>query len=85
LTEFKRYIVHGESCVFELDLATADENVLELRKHNLQRMGYHVRTVAREVDFWHHSSMITVTVHSLYKREKSAARKYYPIPMRSSS
>jgi hypothetical protein len=69
----------SKSHEFELDLRSTDKTHINIRARNLRRMGYYVRTEAREVDFWHHSSMRTVTVYSLYKHEKSTERKYYPL------
>jgi len=77
--ETRRFSIGGKSHLFELDLKATDKTHIEIRARNLQRMGFYIRKVAREVDFWHHSSMVTVTVYSLYKHEKSADRKYYPL------
>lgn len=77
--ETRRFPAAGVSVDYELDLRSTDKTHIDIRKRNLQRMGYYVRIVAGEVDFWHHSSMRTVTVYSLYKHEKSTERKYYPL------
>ena len=77
--ETRRFSIGGKSHEFELDLKSTDKTHIDIRARNLQRMGYYIRKEAREVDFWHHSSMRTVTVHSLYKHKKPADRKYYPL------
>jgi len=64
---------------FELDLRTTDKTHIDIRKRNLRRMGYHVRIITKPDEFLHGSSMIHVIVYSLYKREKSTERKYYPL------
>ena len=77
--ETRRFSIGGKSHEFELDLRTTDKTHFDIRARNLQRMGYYIRKEAREDDVWHHSSMVTVTVHSLYKHKKPADRKYYPL------
>jgi hypothetical protein len=78
--ETRKFPAAGVSVDYELDLRTTNKLQVDIRKRNLQRMGYYVRLVADEDQMMHGSSMIPIIVYSLYKHKKPDDRKFYPLP-----
>ena len=78
--ETRKFSIDGKRVDYELDLRTTNKMQVDIRKRNLQRMGYYIRLVADEDEMMHGSSMIPIIVYSLYKHKKPDARKYYPLP-----
>ena len=77
--ETRNFPAAGVSVEYELDLRTTNKMQVDIRKRNLQRMGYYVRLVADEDEMMHGSSMIPIIIYSLYKYLKHDDRKYYPL------